>query len=54
LLDSGILAQFDGEEQEEAELLQALVQAGAGVLSFHRDDTYFEKSVLNMISGQGE
>ncbi len=54
LLEKGMLIEFDGSEQEEAMLLQELVRAGAGVLSFNRDNTYFEKSVLNMISGQGE
>ena len=54
LLENGLLIQFDGEEEEEARLLHELVKAGSGVLSFSRDNTYFEKSVLNMISGQGE
>lgn len=54
LLEEGILIEFDGTEQEESMLLGELVHAGAGVLSFSRDNTYFEKSVLNMISGQGE
>lgn len=54
LLEEGILIEFDGTEQEEAMLLHELVHAGAGVLSFSRDNAYFEKSVLNMISGQGE
>ena len=53
-MDTGILVQFDGTEMEEAMLLRELVSAGAGVLSFSRDNTYFEKSVLNMISGQEE
>lgn len=54
ILEEGILVHFDGTEQEEAILLHGMVKAGAGVLSFCRDNTYFEKSVLNMISGQGE
>ena len=54
LLDNGILVGFDGSETEEAMLLHELVHAGAGVLSFNRDSSFFEKSVLNMISGQGE
>ena len=54
LLDNGILVGFDGSETEEAMLLHELVHAGAGVLSFNRDSSFFEKSVLNMIAGQGE
>ena len=54
ILEEGILVHFDGTEQEEAMLLHEMVKAGAGVLSFCRDNTYFEKSVLSMISGQGE
>jgi len=54
LLDSGILVGFDGSEEDEARLLYELIQVGAGILSFNRDSSYFEKSVLNMISGQGE
>ncbi len=54
LLETGMLVGFDGSEYEEALLLHDLVEAGAGVLSFNRDSSYFEKSVLNMISGQEE
>lgn len=54
LLEKGILIQFDGGEYEEAMLLRELIESGAGVLSFSRDNTYFEKSVLNLISGQEE
>ena len=54
LLETGMLVEFDGAQHEEALLLRELVRAGAGVLAFSRDNTYFEKSVLNMISGQGE
>ena len=54
LLEEGMLVEFDGSEYEEAMLLRELVRGGAGVVSFSRDHTYFEKSVLNMISGQGE
>lgn len=54
ILDTGILIQFDGGEQEEAMLLRELILGGVSVLSFSRDNTYFEKSVLNMISGQEE
>jgi len=54
LLEEGILIEFDGTEQEEAMLLHELVHAGACLLSFSRDNVYFEKSVRNMMSGQGE
>jgi hypothetical protein len=54
ILDTGILIQFDGGEKEEAMLLRELILGGVSVLSFSRDNTYFEKSVLNMISGQEE
>ena len=54
LMDDGILIGFEGKETEEAGLLRELVEAGVGISSFSRDSDYFEKSVLSMISGQGE
>lgn len=54
IMENGILIGFDGKETEEAGLLRELIEAGAGVCGFSRDSNYFEKSVLGLISGQGE
>ena len=54
LSDNGMLVFFDGEEKEEAELLQSLVQAGVSVYSFNRTNVNLENRFFQMISEQGE
>lgn len=54
LADSGIVVDFEGEEESEAVLLRALIDAGVSVYSFNRTTGDFENSFLHIISGQGE
>lgn len=54
VLDTGALISFDGTEEDEAELLTSLVRAGVGVCGFSRGNENFERSIMNIISGQGE
>lgn len=52
LAEHNILAFFDGNEREEAELLYSLIQAGAAVFHFSRTNVNLENSFFQIISHQ--
>jgi ABC-2 type transport system ATP-binding protein len=54
VMENGFLVGFEGSEKEEAQLLSDLVTSGAAVCGFSRAENFFERSVLNLISGQGD
>lgn len=54
ILEGDLLVEFDGEKQEEANLLRRLLEEGVEVCGFSRDNENFEHSVMHIISGQGE
>lgn len=53
MADTGISVIFDGDTQEEAELLHGLVEKGVSVYAFNRLSGNFESRYLDMISEQG-
>lgn len=53
MADSGISVMFDGDTEEEAGLLQALIEKGVPVYGFNRLAGNFESRYLDMIFEQG-